>query len=82
MRYYFNIRDGATLFDEEGKDFADLTAVREAALQTSVEMLKGSRDQNFWSGEPWQLWVTEKPKGRGNTLLTLTFSAHSPGVGQ
>jgi hypothetical protein len=29
----------------------------------------------FWSGEPWRLWVTDQPDGGGSTVLTLQFAA-------
>jgi hypothetical protein len=40
MRYYFHIRNGETLFDEEGMEMDNLTAVREEAVKSSTELLK------------------------------------------
>jgi hypothetical protein len=73
MRYYFHIEDGESLLDEEGLELSSLAAVREEAAQTTVEMLKGPRHPHFWSGEPFTLWVTDEPNGRGNTVLAITF---------
>ena len=75
MRYYFNVQDGATLLDDEGLEFTDINEVRTEALQSAVDFIKDIRGGNFWSGEPWRLWVTDQPEGGGNTLLTLIFSA-------
>jgi hypothetical protein len=59
----------------------DLAAVRRAALATSVEVLGGMKaGPMFWSGEPWKLWVTDKPNGDGTTLLTLQFAASESDV--
>ena len=75
MRYYFHIRDGVTLVDEVGVECADLRELRTEAIRTSAEMLTGLRGQDFWTGEPWSLWVTDQPKGKGNTVLSLTLTA-------
>ena len=66
MRYYFNVKDGTTMLDEEGIELDDMSAVKKEAVQSSAD---------FWTGEPWLLWVTDQPNGGGNTVLTLTFSS-------
>jgi len=66
------------LLDPEGVDLADFDAVKNEAVQSSADMLKGLHGEHFWSGEPWLLWVTDQPNGGGNTVLTLTFSAQLP----
>ena len=74
MQCYFHIRDGLILLDDEGHDCADLASVRTQALATSGGMLKelpGSAV--FWSGEAWTMWVTDKPNGKGKTILALEF---------
>ena len=73
-RYYFNIKDGQTILDDEGMDLPDMFAVRHEAIQSSGEMLKDMEGGKFWSGEPWKLWVTDEPEGAGNILFTLEFS--------
>ena len=78
MRYYFHVQDGEALLDGEGMELSSTEAIREEAIQSSGELLKGANGPNFWSGEPWRLWVTDQPNGEGNTVLTLTFSAHLP----
>ena len=79
MRYYFNIKDGETMFDAEGMEIADIADVRQEAVQSSADMLRGLHGAHFWTGEPWMLWVTDQPNGGGNTVLTLTFAARLPG---
>jgi hypothetical protein len=75
MRYFFNIKDGVDMLDEHGVELDGMDAVRIEAVQSSADMLKGLCNEHFWSGEPWMLWVTNKPKGEGDTFLTLTFSS-------
>jgi hypothetical protein len=78
VRYYFNIKDGQALLDPTGVEFADMEAVKDEAVKCSGDMLKGVHGEHLWSGEPWVLWVSDQPKGAGNTVLTLTFSANLP----
>lgn len=73
-RYYFNVKDGVTLLDDEGHEVDDLAAARREALVSAGEMLANS-DGHFWTGEPWCMWVTDQPNGDGKTLFTLQFSA-------
>jgi hypothetical protein len=75
MRYFFHVKDGKEMLDQEGVDLGDLNAVREEAVKASAELLGSLHENEFWNGEPWKLWVTDKPNGAGKTLLTLTFSA-------
>jgi hypothetical protein len=75
MRYYFNIKDGTTIHDDEGMEFDNIGAVKEEAIRSSNDLLKGLQGEHFWTGEPWVLWVSDQPNGGGNTVLTLTFSA-------
>ena len=79
MRYYFNVRDGKAMLDEEGMECDGMVEVKQEALQSSVELLRSPRGEHFWAGEPWLLWVTDQPNGGGNTFLTLTFSSRLSG---
>ena len=79
MRYYFNFKDGKTILDDEGNEFADIEALKKEAVQCSAELLKGRYSEEFWTGEPSVLWVTDQPNGGGNTVLTLTFSSRLSG---
>ena len=75
-RYYFNVKDGETILDDEGIELPGMEAVRDEAVATSLEILRGMHGfADPWSREPWRLWVTDQPSGAGTTLLTLEFSA-------
>src|SRR4051812_6168060 len=75
MRYFFHVRDGHETLDAQGVELHDMAAMKNEALQSSVELLQGMRGSNFWKGESWTLWVTDKPSGAGKTLLALHFTA-------
>ena len=74
-RYYFHLRDGRESLDDEGTELVDLPAARSEALKYSGELLRDGGGNGVWNGEPWQLWVTDQPSGKGNTLFRLNFSA-------
>jgi|SRR5215218_1978750 len=75
MRYFFHVKDGKEILDQEGVELLDLSGVKEEAIKASAELLGGLHEEEFWNGEPWKLWVTDKPNGAGTTLLTLIFTA-------
>ena len=66
---------GQRLLDDTGLDLPDIAAVQNEAVRASVDLLKGWPSATLWNGTPWQMWVTDKPKGEGKTFLTLRFSA-------
>jgi hypothetical protein len=74
VRYYFNIRDGKTMLDEQGIELNDMKAVKEEALRTAPDMIRAIGD-HIWNGEDWVLWVSDQPNGRGKTVLTLTLTS-------
>lgn len=73
-RYYFNLRDGRTVLDNEGVEFPSVAEAKRAAVVNSGEVLLDGASDGLWSGEPWTMWVTDAPNGRGKTLFTLRFS--------
>ena len=73
MLYYFHVRDGVILLDDEGHDCADLASVRTQALATCAMLKELSGGAEFWSGEGWTMWVTDEPNGKGKTILALEF---------
>jgi hypothetical protein len=79
VRYFFHLKDGQTILDDEGIEFESMDLVKNEAVQSSADMLKALHGAHFWSGEPWLLWVTDQPNGGGNTVLTLTFSSRLAG---
>ena len=79
MRFYFHVKDGSTILDEDGSEFPNVEVVKDNADRASGEMLRGlNHGQDFWSGEPWKLWVTDGPKGTGKTILELQFIGKLP----
>jgi hypothetical protein len=75
-RYFFHMRDGETILDREGIELANLDAVREEALRACGEMLRDIPEA-IHNGEPFRLWVTDKPCGRGHTLFAVTVATKS-----
>ena len=68
MRYYIHVKDGQTILDEEGAEFSNLDAVKNNAIRASGEMVRSlNHGENFWSGEPWKLWVTDGPNSTGKS---------------
>jgi len=45
-RYYLNIRDGRTIVDEEGQEFANLADAREEAIASARSILRDA----IWEG--------------------------------
>jgi hypothetical protein len=74
-RYYFNVKDGRVSLDDEGTEFPSIDAAHDEAVRLSGAILRDGASASLWSGSPWQLWVTDKPNGEGQTLFTLQFSA-------
>ena len=73
-RYFFNVKDGRTILDEEGVELSSLAEARNAAIVNSGEILRDGAAAALWNGEPWFMWVTDAPNGEGMTLFTLRFS--------
>jgi hypothetical protein len=83
MHYFHLVNSHATL-DRDGTDLPDLSSVRKEALRAAREMLRRADHQRFgvagvpseqlWVGEPWKVWVTDKPDGSGQTILTIELS--------
>ena len=39
MRYFFHVKDGKEMLDEDGIEFSDMDAVKKEAVQASTELL-------------------------------------------
>jgi hypothetical protein len=57
-RYYFDIKDGEDLPDDEGAELADLGAARLEAVRYSAEVLR-EMPERFWNCEEWTMTVRE-----------------------
>jgi hypothetical protein len=75
MRCYFNVTDGAVTLDGVGTEFPDLKSAQRSAVITAAEVLRDGHSDQLWYGEPWRLWVTDQPAGKGSVLFILNFSA-------
>jgi hypothetical protein len=81
-RYYFHSSNGHTCLDDVGSELTDLESVRKEAFCASRELLMLGHEgtPEFWAGERWRVWVTDKPSAAGQTILTVELCAN--GVGE
>ena len=77
-RYFFNVRDGFTIIDDQGTEFPDQSAAQRAAVRFVGELLT-HHPNNLWDGEDWSLDVTN---ASGLTLFSLYFAAVVAAAGQ
>jgi hypothetical protein len=75
-RYFFHTHNGVTVLDDRGLEFPNFRAARDEAIRTCGEMLR-QIPSAINNGDPFQLWVTDQPEGKGKKLLTLTVSAEN-----
>jgi hypothetical protein len=75
-RYFFHMEDGCTIFDSEGVDLPNLEAARLEAIQAFGEMLRDIPNA-VKQGDPFRLWVTNQPGGKGIKMFTLTVIAEN-----
>jgi hypothetical protein len=70
-RYFFHVRDGTSLIDNEGTELSDVAEAREQAVVAAGEAIRdmGAR---FWGGELWEMNVIDES---GATVCALTFTA-------
>src|SRR4051794_4630937 len=82
-RYFFHLSNGHTTLDDVGSEHADLGSVRKEAFGASREMLMLGHEgtEDFWAGEPWRLWGTDRPNAAGRTILTVELCAREGGLG-
>lgn len=69
MRYFFHVRDGKNIPDEEGTELADDEAARSEAIAASAEMM-GDLGRKFWEGGAWEMQVVDET---GREVVTLHF---------
>jgi hypothetical protein len=72
-RYYFNIQNGRTILDQTGVELPDAGAVLHETLKASAELLRELEGEEFWSGTPWKLWITDRPNGEGDPIFVLQY---------
>ena len=73
-RYFFHILKGEFASDEVGSEQPNMDAVRQEAISSAGQML--STGDQSWSGEAWQMVVTDEV---GAIVYGLRFSADRHG---
>jgi len=71
-RYFFHIKDGKDIRDEDGADLPDMESVRRCAVKTAGDMLSHGAGAELWSGHEWRMIVTNEA---GQEVLVLRFAA-------
>jgi hypothetical protein len=69
--YYFHIRDGTDIIDDEGSELARPDQARQQAITTAGELLR-DKGRGFWGGEEWTMQVVDEA---GDTVCSLKFTA-------
>jgi hypothetical protein len=70
-RYFFNVHDGISTSDLIGSEHPDLYAVREEAVETIAERLKGK----LLKSKDLSSWTLNVTNDSGLTVLILSLSA-------
>ena len=70
-RYFFHVRDGHSIRDENGTEFPDIYTAQAEAIRMSGEILR-EMGAKFWDGTEWTLEVAD---AAGEILLVLHFYA-------
>jgi hypothetical protein len=70
-RYFFHVVDGSVSIDSDGTVLANLAEAHSQAITMAGEIMRDAR-RKFWSGNDWQMHVTNDAK---RTLFKLKFSA-------
>jgi len=73
-RYFFDIKDGHDLPDEEGSEWPDLAAVRIEAVRYAAEVLK-EMPERFWNAEEWTMTVSDRHRKKQFTLKFFAEAA-------
>lgn len=73
-RYYFHQADGQVTLDDFGTELADLKALKNEMVRAACELLKLRSTDLLWV-EPWKIWATDQPSGRGETMATIILNA-------
>ena len=70
-RYFFHVRDGTYIPDDEGVELPDIAAARIAAIRATGETLR-DMGSHSWNGTEWSMEVTNEA---GEMMFVLHFSA-------
>jgi hypothetical protein len=75
-RYFFHVQDGSPVLDNEGLELPNLDAAREEAIRSCGELVR-ELPKALKKGDPFRLWVTDEPNGRGRTIFTVKVAAEN-----
>lgn len=71
-RYFFRLRNGDTMRDEEGEELADNDAACAAALEVFAETIPSKRD-TLMNGGDYEVMVTNANEGE---VYSITAKGH------
>jgi hypothetical protein len=74
-RYFFHVRDGRNIPDEEGTVLSDTAEARKQAVILAGGVLLDA-GESFWHETEWRLWVTDE---MDKTVCALRFAAEPVG---
>jgi hypothetical protein len=76
--HYFHMSNGETILDVKGTDIPDSSSVRKEAVRTARDLLNLRETDKLWDGNPWKVWVTDRPNGAGRTIAIIEVNAAWP----
>ena len=69
-RYYFHVRDGHDILDEDGLELSGPDDAREQAVIAVREALRDT-GRRFWKEREWRMWVVNES---GETVCDIDVS--------
>jgi hypothetical protein len=69
-RYYFHVRDGHDILDEDGIELSGPDDAREQAVIAVGEALRDT-GRRFWKEREWRMWVVNES---GETVCDIDVS--------
>ncbi len=69
--FFFDIRDGVFIPDDNGTDLPDTEAARLQGAALCAKLL-GEKQAEFWQGDPWEVVVRDD---HGLVMFTIAFKA-------
>jgi hypothetical protein len=72
--YYFHHLNGHLALDDQGTELPDAGAVRNEAVRAMRELLQLGPPERVSQTEPWKVWVTDQPDGRGKKIVTFILT--------
>ena len=73
-QFYFNADDESYEPDPDGTELGSLHEARRETIKLVSELLVNGKGDALLTGGSLRVWVTDKPKGDGQTLFGLRVS--------